>query len=225
MGYLTMGLFIVLISSCISLAAPNDDLESRLLFKESFDYSSADELRNKWIPWEGKEPLSLYDDPEGSGKLAVNPATKPACGIYILDSPIMEGIVEIDFYDQFGADEKSFVQAGLYVPSMKKILLGGINSTGWGINPNFSHSEAEDRYVFRDQPIGEPDWRVSSLERTPGWHTLKFVVEDWLTTIYIDDVELYRTGSVTTIEGIFLGSLWSDSRTDGQYREVRIREL
>jgi hypothetical protein len=56
MSYLTMGLFIVLMSSCMSLAAPNDGSDSRLLFKESFDYSSAHELRTKWVPWEGKEP-------------------------------------------------------------------------------------------------------------------------------------------------------------------------
>lgn len=242
LAFVVLVLLVGLMSGCLLMPKPKDpdtdpDPEGPVvLFEETFDYASSEDLvENWWIPeaWAGKGNLQMGVSPvegEEDVKVAVAPVPSGAdarCGVYTFDEPYTDCILEIEFYDSdaISTDTNEMVFGGLFNPGDNKTLFVGIHASGAS---GVDRTQGGMYYAYRNQ-IGGGGWALSSVERTEGWHTIKYVVTSAGTSVYMDGDDegslVCQITSVTEVPGVFLGSLWQEYDIPGYFRAVRIIEL
>lgn len=180
-----------------------------VVFTEDFEsYRSQAQMLRNWVPYFGKQPLELVSF-EGRGTVA-STGNGERIGVYKLPQDLTEGIVELEFYDPTGPEEIVVTGvAGLYLKETDKMMYIGISATWWG-------TENYKCYVTRDGAHTDPaiagKWNGTEVMRTKGWHKMRFEVRDGKTSVYIDDVKIFETASVGTVQGIGIGGLWPTSQ-------------
>lgn len=198
----------VLVCATLLISSVSAFANSDVVFYEDFSgYSSEEDVEYAWLPFQNKGPLVIVQDPSYTGgkgaTVRLEERSRMGCGLYPLD-PIEKAIVEIRFYDPNNPYENgSAGVAGITDPMASFWFFVGVGSS------NFGQPKHANNYAYRFYG-STPGWTLTEVERSEGWHVLRFAFDKGVFTAFIDDVIVFETDAApfTELGGIALGSLW-----------------
>lgn len=147
-------------------------LAQTILFEDDFEGS----IRSEWVNY--ANGFTVTTDQAQHGSYSVTTGAKDRYLQYDLTVPLQNVTVEGWFFDLPSAN-----------PYELSLDIYGDSASGIGIETSIDTSH----YIFR---LGYFDWRVSSIERTSGWHLAQIFVGDDRIDYLLDGSLLHRaTGS------------------------------
>lgn len=177
------------LGSGLVMASSSDPEETVVFYTDFSEFESPSDLLNVFFT-DSKPNLVIVEDPSYTGGKGVTTGVGKDGRINYSFQPITEGVVEFRFYDNLAStygmgyvwDSNSV--AVLYVGTMQGQV---------------------ERYVFRSHVHG---WTTTSIQRTEGWHVLKFVISGGKLTAYLDDEEVVSMEGFENIGRVSVGSAW-----------------